>query len=734
MATYERSIGFESRELHFRKWIQARAMEGQKESIGMIFIDFETRSELDLKKVGTSVYARHPSTDVLCMAYSIKPDIVDVWKPSDEYPLELFHSVFGLAKFIEAHNAFFERNIWEHVLVKRYGFPPIPDDRWRCSLAACCRLALPRSLGDACEALSLPIQKDVEGAKLMRRLCKPQRTTELFDTDPMKLERLYEYCQNDVKAEVGLSSAIEPLTKAELQVWQLDQKINLKGIPVDLSLVRKAIEMVNAIRLDFSDDLNRITEGAVSTPKQVQELRKFIEENQGEPIPDLSIETVETWLEREDLNPAVKSVLEIRAEASGSAVSKLESMIDRADTDGRVRGNILYHGAATGRFSGSGLQIHNFPRGKLSPAQIEVALDLIAGGNVEGIELILGSPLDVVKSCLRAFIKAEKGKRLIAGDFASIEARVLAWVAGEDDLLTTFAMGGDVYKGMASKIYEVSEAEVTKQQRHIGKTAILGLGYGMGYKAFKDACKAMAGVEVSTKFAKVVVSKYREANPKIKAFWAELNQACIKSVAGEGPQRVGRLETRLENGVLTIKLPSGRKLHYNNVSLIKVRAPWSEGYTGAIECSEADRSMLEDLGVEFSKGSKCRVPSKLIKKIKAEFPSCQLEPCEPEYIDQIQYYGVNSVTRKWSKLRTYGGKLVENVVQAIARDFLASAMLRIDRAGYDIIATIHDEILCEVQNDFGSLGEFGALMKESPTWGKGCPIDVECFESERYRK
>lgn len=711
----------------------------------MITIDFETRSRVDLGDCGASVYARDPSTEILCLAYCDGKTRNDVrlWIPGDEDPVDLLVAI-GRGELIEAHNAGFERQIWRWICHERFRWPDVRFNQWRCTLAACSALGLPRSLADAAAALGLPIKKDAEGRKVMLRLCKPLPSGK-FDNSYHRLFRLYEYCKQDVRAEVALSKAVPQLEGNELTLWQLDQRINLRGIPVDVHGVRDALAVVERHVSNSGDRLAKLTGGAVKTPKQVAAMRQWILDRTGKVIPDLTSETVREWLGKE-LPDDVAEVLQIRQDTALASTAKLKSILARCDEDGRVRGNLVYHGAATGRWAGAGIQIQNFPRGSLTPKEIELVHRLIAGRDPEVFGPLFGSPMAALSSSLRSFIRAEKGKKLLACDFAAIEARVLAWLAGEQELLDTFAGGGDVYKAMAAKIYSVDAAEVTKVQRHVGKTAILGLGYGMGVKAFRDACEIMAKVTLDMKMAKLVVQTYRAANPNIKSFWSHLNVACISAIRSGEPHRVGHLEVTSSKDWLRIELPSGRKLHYRSPRLVKVQTPWSDGYEGPIHCRQVLQAQLENAEVELGdhngyRFENCRVPKRaweVLAKQSDTFPVgafSDLKRMEPVYIDQIEYMAVDSTTRKWSPTRTYGGKLVENVTQAVARDFLAEAMVRVEAKGYSIIATIHDEILSEVPDEGPwHLMEFESLMRAVPTWGRGCPIAVEGFEAKRYRK
>jgi DNA polymerase len=638
---------------------------------------------------------------------------------------------------VYAHNVGFERAVWHHVCHQRMGWLDVPFGQWRCSLAACSRLALPRGLDDAAKALKLAVRKDKDGHKLMLKMCKPKRDG-TWHEDAHDLRRLYDYCRQDVDAEVALHEATGPLTPSELRVWQLDQRTNMRGLPIDRKAVEEALDIVRQCGERNCDRLIMITNGVVDSPKRVAALRKWLAE-QGTDLPDLSAETVSEALSG-SLSDPVREALEIRKLSAKASTAKLKAMLQRSDRDDRVRGNVIYHGAATGRWAGVGLQVQNFPRGNMDQAGISQAHELFPLRDPRAIELVFGSPLDTISSCLRSFICAPPGRRLLVCDFASIEARVLAWIAGQSELVRAFRAGIDVYKGLASTIYDVPIEEVTKTQRFVGKTAVLGLGYGMGHRAFKLACKTMASVDIDTKMAKHVVKTYRDGNDRIKAFWMELNTAAIRTIETGKPHVVRKLTLTRNEDWLMIKLPSGRKLHYNSPKVEMVIAPWSKGHHGFIYSGDpAVEELAEEHDVTlgaYDDGvySDCDFPQGTAKKFVEKGYKLVVEKKEPKLIPQVTYMSVSSYSRKWSKTRSYGGKLTENVVQACARDFLAEAMLRVEKRGYPIIATIHDEIVAERKEGEGTMDEFEHIMSEVPAWGAGCPIGVEGFEARRYRK
>ena len=700
----------------------------------MIVIDFETRSKVDIRKTGSSVDARDESTEVLCLGYTMDGYTAKLWTPGQPAPADLLQAVKD-GDEIHAHNALFERLIWTHICVPRFGWLDVQFDQWRCSLAACSRLALPRSLEDAGQALGLPIEKDLEGRRIMLKLARPRTPTKnnpsTWHNNPADFARLYEYCKTDVLAECEVIRAIEELPPSQLKVWQLDQKINLRGMPVDREGIEIAEEVVRKRKEEYGRDLEILTDGAVTRPSDAGAIRKWLA-TQGIETDTIAAGWVSDTL-KNGCSADVQSVLEIRQRAGKSSTSKLGRLKLFLDSDDRVRGGFRYHGASTGRWAGMGFQPHNFPRGSLPAGmedQFHGSLCDLNEGRIERqeFELMWGDVVDAISGGLRSIFKAPEGHRFLVCDFAGIEARVLAWLAGQENLLALFRDGGDVYKMMASDIYNTTPDAIDKTQRQLGKTAILGCGYGMGGPKFAASVQAMTGRSMLEYFpedqvdamfkeellrrrakkqdtnedvirdflaeqiAKEVVAQYRETNNAIKQFWSNLNQGVLKAIRTGRDIWVGQqnrcLKITCTEEWLKIWLPSGRDISYFKPHITVVDAPW-------------DMDKPKD---------------------------------ERQQLEQVQFYSMNSQIHKWCRTRSYGGKLVENVTQAVAADLLMEAMLRLEAKGYKTVATIHDEIVAEMPYGEGSLVEFEHIMKQVPSWSAGCPIDVEGFESERYRK
>lgn len=659
----------------------------------MLRIDFETRSEIDLKSAGPWVYAEHESTEILCLAWKWDDRPVELWSEgimnqwkTIDVPWTLRLALLGAEDLIEAHNVGFERAIYEKILVDRLGWPRINPKRFRCSAALASSYALPRALGDGGDALGLNVTKDAEGRRIMLKLCKPRKPSKndkrkYFD-DEEDFQKLFGYCQRDVESEKAISDNLEPLSPFELKVWRLEQKINARGVFCDLDAVRGALELIETLDRRAKKRTKEITKGKVSSPLQVGELRKWIL-SRGIPIPNLQRLTVEEFLKR-DLPGDVRRVLDLRLSMSKSSTRKYKAMIDRASRDSRIRSLLLFNGAErTGRFSGTGIQIQNFPKGSLSSEMVEIAIEAIKERDLEWIEFLWSDPMSVFSSCLRGVLSAPPGKELIAADFSSIEARVLFWLAGQKDGLRMFREGADIYVNMAQAIFNAPASKIGPKKRDLGKRTVLGCGYQMGGPKFRETCRTQGGVIISEELSETAVRTYRERYPKVPELWSAIEKAAKATVGSGIETTVGKLGFERDNRFLYMKLPSGRRLCYYDPKI------------ETVEVRSGDRVWDSD---------------------------------------QLTYMGVNSQSKKWERLSSYGGKLTENATQATARDLLVFSMLNIEKAGFPIVLSIHDEIVSEIEEGSRSVEEFVEIMTRGPKWSKGIPIAAEGWRGKRFKK
>lgn len=663
-------------------------------------IDFETRSLVDLRDTGVYPYALDPSTDIWCMSYAFDDDgVVKTWAPRYPYqtpekewrwhtlafPTEVIEHIEA-GGLIRAHNAQFERIMWRDCLAPRYGVIVPAMEQFVCSAAEAAAQGLPRSLDGASKVLGVEMQKDLEGHALMLRMCRPRTNkggvVTWWDV-PDRVARLIEYCEQDVRTEQAITKLLRRLTPMEREVYLLDQRINDRGITLDQHLAKQARSLAKVGIERSTAEIHEITSGAVEKMSQNARLLKWIQD-QGFAVDSIDKETVARLLESPEgqLDPRIQQVLTMRAEGAKTSIAKIDSMLACVCPDGRIKGTLLYHGASTGRWSGRTVQPHNFPRGDVKDAEEYIPIVLKGAAGYDELDLY-EPPLKVISSLLRPMLVAGPGMKLVAADFAGIEARVLAWLAGQDDLTEQFAKGEDAYVSLAEKIVKAKGEEFNyKLHRPLGKIGVLGCGFGMGAPKLRmTAAKEPYRLDLDEATSKLIIETYRNANSKIVDYWYNLQAAAIKAVRNPGTTQVVRgTKFSMRGGYLWVVLPSGRPLAYPGPRIIMKDTPWNEKRP-AVEC-----------------------------------------------------WGVNGVTRKWETYDLYGGLWAENITQAVARDLLAEAMLRLDGGDYPVILSVHDEIISEVPVGTGSVEEFLQIMTTLPAWAAGCPVAAEGWEGHRYRK
>jgi DNA polymerase len=642
-------------------------------------LDFETRSTVDLRRSGVYRYAEDPTTAVIVVCWAVDQEPVQTWLPlKAPMPADLRAALLDNQCILVAHNAGFERTLFNRKISMAYGVPVVPLYRWDCTAARAARMALPRSLDGAAQALGLDVQKDADGHRLMMRMCRPRSEDEdgiiTWWDDDARMQRLAQYCATDVEVERLLDKQLRHLGD-DRPVWSHTELINDRGVMIHTAFAQKAVEVAGMAQAALNEALEKLTNGAVKTASNVGGIKKWLSE-QGINVfegsdESLNKEAIQHLLNKEHLPENIKAVLRIRAQGGKSSVAKYTAMLDRVSADGRVRGNLMYHGASTGRWSGSGVQLQNLPRATVKDWDAAEATLLPVGPETSGI----------LSQMVRGTIVAEPGSRLIWADYAAIEARGVAWLAGQDDLVDLFARGGKVYEAMAASIYGVDPSEIGKDsvERFLGKTVILGCGYSMGAVRFRQACAAM-GVHISEELAERAVRTYRTLYPQIPLLWRRLEDAAIAAVRRPSNDTTyGKVMFRCEKDWLLVRLPSGRKLFYREPRVVEQAGPFG------------------------------------------------VKPA-------LAYMAVSSFTRKWQQERTFGGKLTENIVQGICRDLIAGAMLALEPRGYPVIASVHDEVICEVPNAWGSQEEMVEIMCQVPDWAKGFPVAAEAKEGLRYGK
>lgn len=965
-------------------------------------IDFETRSRAPLKECGHYKYAEDPSTDIMVLA--IKADELPpvVWLPkkfihlysipsellTDDELTEIIHG----AETIEAHNAGFERMLWRWIMHKRYGFADLPLEQMRCSASKAASFALPRDLSRACKAMGLSQQKDETGYKVMMKMCKPRTPTasnpKEWNEDPADFEILVRYCKQDVEAEHALSQALYDLSPKEQKLWELDQIINDRGIPIDVEGCKNLIAKLQEKEARLLLEVQEITGGEVTSVRQIARTISWLG-SKGVELEDLTKSTVAGAMPGMDALP--KRLLEIRQELGKSSVSKLETMLAWACADGRARGVHMFWGANTGRWSGKGPQTQNLPRDSYGPSDVDAVLDC----DLATTELLYDNMHFTASKCVRGMLKAEPGKEFLVADFSSIEARILAWLAGEEKKLEAFFAGKCVYSLSASAIYKVPFESIGKKssERQVGKVCIAEgqlvlTDHGLvPIEAVALNDKVWDGVEFVS-HSGVLFNGVKEvieydgltATPDHIVYVANGSTSCelreaktLRSpltTTGNGRNPIGLVENNIyrneegktldevhpmpvrgvrENGVGELlqfetgdneRLPAlfstkastrvaAKKSHRNEGTLHEREGPWVEklrrardtlqfyfghrrrgvdtGNPGAGPSErvgpDKQRRSLRDWKLALRNPKRKREEYKSVKSLDSGFSvgeygkpllnfydspnaesgknpernigfseasspgqteklagdrtpvktarvydlinagprrrftvsgklvsNCELalgyqgwlgafqsmaktygvvipdeeaeeiikawRKANPRIVkywaaielaalqavktgqvfsvgrikfgmrdgflqcrlpsgrllaysnaapatvktkygitkEVISYMGVDSKTGAWCRQFTYGGSLTENIVQGVARDLLAEAMTRAEKAGMHVIMHVHDEAVIEMKKGSTELKEFERLLSVTPDWAKGCPIGAEGFKDYRYRK
>lgn len=644
-------------------------------------IDIETYSSADLLKSGVYKYVEAPDFEILLFAYAFNDDPVQLLDLTNAFDSEKYERVIEAlinpAILKTAYNANFERTC-----IAKYFERTLPPEQWECTMVKAGMLGLPMSLDAASKVLKLEQKKDSAGKALIRYFslpCKPTktnnfRTRNLPKHDPEKWKQFSDYCVQDVVVEMAIRNKLSffqiPLT--EKRLWQLDQNINDHGVLVDQSFVQNAIHQ----DIEYKDRLTKeaIELTGLNNPNSAAQLKDWLTTETGESVTSLTKEAIPVLLKSADCE-IVKRVLNLRQEMSKTSVKKYEAMAKAVCKDSRIRGLLQFYGAnRTGRWAGRLVQVQNLPQNHLS--DLDLARRLVKDNDLELLEMLFGNVPDTLSQLIRTAFIAPEGHRFIVADFSAIEARVIAWLAGERWRLQVFATHGKIYEASASQMFKVPIESVTKGSdlRQKGKVSELALGYQGGPNALIKMGALKMGIQENE--LPKLVKMWRNANKAIVSFWDVVNDAAIAAVEGTPTSIQHGIKFFTDKNVLFIELPSKRRLSYIAPKLI---------------------------------------PNK--------FGGVSLT-----------YEGMDQTTKQWGKQDTYGGKLVENIVQAIARDCLAESMIRLSDAGYNIVMHVHDETVSEMPYGKGSLAEVNEIMGRPIPWAKGLPLKADSYETTYYKK
>jgi DNA polymerase len=692
-----------------------RALEvGTRRAMTKLWLDLETYSEVPITH-GTHAYAA--GAEIMLLAWAIDEGPVSVidFTNDDLIPDDL---LFPTYTEVWAHNSHFDRTVIDHAAPWLVSTDPTI---WRDTMVQALSHGLPGSLGQLCDILKVPTDKakDKDGRRLINLFCKPRnakvrRATR--ETHPEDWAKFMAYAGDDIVAmrEVHRRLPNWNYKGAELALWHLDQGINDRGVGIDLELVTGAIHAVTVAQKELQERTVEMTGGQLESTTQRAAMLEYIAAEYGVMPDDLQMATVERMVEDTDTPPELRALLEVRLQASTSSTSKYKTLLKGTSSDSRLRGTLQFNGAArTGRWAGRLFQPQNLPRPTLKQARIEMGIEAIKGG---AADLVFENVMQLTSSAIRSVIVAPKGRKLVVADLSNIEGRDQAWLAGEEWKLQAFTDfdngdGPDLYKLAYGKTFGIAPAAVTKDQRQVGKVQELALGYEGGVGAFvtfasaygidleqlaEDAMPTLPAwaVDEATGFLEwlrkqnkgtmglsddafiacdAIKRGWRQAHSAISSYWGELRTAAVDAIEHPGITfPCRRVKVRRDGNWLRLGLPSGRAICYPSPGLLD--------------------------------GS-------------------------------ITYMGINQYSRQWSRLKTYGGKIFENICQAVARDVMTANMPLIEAAGYQICLTVHDEVICEAPDDEAfNADHLSSLLAANPVWAPDMPLAAAGFEAYRYRK
>lgn len=704
----------------------------------MIHFDVETYSEADLLRVGQFRYAQDVSTDLMVGCYLVG-STVHVWLPCidptkhrkviralqrsphvvcDDEGLPLTYkgglisygrkppvplvSSIKRGDLLAAHNAGFEYCIWEFVVRRDdLSLPPLYAHQLQCSSAQAAYAGWPRSLEGAGSALGLRIRKAKKGKRLLYLFCKPHklsrkkedtRIKRVYPEDePYEFIELIDYCRTDVLAEKALTDALPPMPEFERRIYAANIGANIRGLPVDVPLISAAREVVQELERRNRVKVRALTKGI--NPTQVQKLKAYIEETFEVELDDLKSNTLRRLLRAKKIPALLQELVTLRIEAARVSTRKLDAMLRVVGADSRLRGTTMYYGAHTGRDSSKLVQVHNLVRGLLPLDKQAAVFRALRNGDADLLELLFQYPLEAISQCVRGFIRAAEGAKLMIADYSAIEAKVLAWLAGDEEMLEAYRKGADTYLMMAAKLFrkhsyeELVKLHAAKNKkvaewRRMAKNVVLGCGFSMSGPKFVLYC-ANQDIDITDEFGNLAVATYRRERKTIVDYWYEVERAAIAAVEEKGKRfPAGKHVSFVYDGTyLRAELPSGRAIRYPRPKV--------------------------DVVERFGKPKK-----------------------------QLSYRTLwkNAV---WIRTTTYGGKLVENITQGVARDILYTGVLNAEAHKFFVINCVHDEAWTERSERYATefdLKQFTEKLCQMPSWANGCPVSAEGFVTDWYRK
>lgn len=693
--------------------------------------DFETQSELDLKARGLYNYSIDPSTRVLCFAYAFPGEEPDIWIEGQPFPPRLAEH-FRKGGKLRAWNAQFEQAMWNNHCAPLLDWPELPPEAFVCTMAEAFAMALPGALENAGAAVGLEIGKDAEGKRIMMQLCKPRPSTGKLwrpADAPEKFQKLYDYCKQDVRTEVGVAARVKRLSADQMETYRIIDRMNREGVVVDLAACDQIAKVIEQATTELNEEIRRLTNGQVGKATNVGEIKEWLA-FQNINTESLDKNAINDLLIRDDISDTTKRVLEIRSEVGKASASKIKAFRNLTGPDGRLRYMWQYHGATTGRLAARGVQLQNLPR-PFPGLNVEAATEDLLTGNATYVDLMHGQPItpgdkhsrtmSIVASCLRGIITSDADSQLVVADLSQIEARMTAVLAGEEWKVEAFIKydakeGPDAYVMAAAGIYGLPVESVDKElHRPTGKVAELALGFlggagallkmardmrinlGKIYEGIMESAKetnvekAMKawrdrGIKSGTEerrwlTAELIKLAWRDSHPMVVQFAYDLEKAAVKAVLNPGQVvKVRDIYYQKSGSYLRCRLPSGRWIYYPDIKLEMVATPW-----GTEKSSLTARKM--DNG-------------------------------------------------QWVRRALTPGILIENTVQAASADVMTDGLKRIIKARPDHlpVLSIHDELGCQVRKGREDIKWFNAQLATVPEYLPGLPVAAAGYVAERYKK
>lgn len=671
-----------------------------------LFIDIEVRSPTSIKH-GVYAHADDPDAELLLVAYALGREPVRQWSPAEGEPVPAdLHKALTYHPALRAQNAAYERT----VLASKYSQDLRDPDIWRCDMVGALYKSLPGSLDKLGEIVGLPADKRklAEGKRLVKLFCMPRKPTKNkpwmwadHTNEPDKWALFKEYNRQDVETQRAIHYKLNrwPLPDTEQRIWELDQRINDRGLPIDMDLVRGAISVAETQFTQLTEQLVSLT--GLANPNSVQQLLGWLS-SEGIEMPNLQKATVIKTLQDPSVTGTPRKVLEIRQTIAKASNKKYNALVNAVSPDNRLRGTFQFYGAnRTGRWTGKIFQPHNLPRGYSDPKEIQLVRDLLAGKDPQNLLGLLtdDDPLTAMSKVLRACVRAPKGYHLDVADLNAIENRVLGWIARCQSILDVHNNGLCPYKSFAAHWFRLPYDAITKAMRTLAKPPVLGCGYMLsagleietedgnieltGLRAYADSM----GVTMDEDEAREAVDLFRTSYPEIPILWDELDQAFRDTIRSRRSNRVGYVTFHYDKPFVVIELPNKRCLFYHDARILPRVPPW-----------------------EWDK------------------PNPKTRPT-------ITYMGQHQQTKNWVRITTHPGKITENIVQAIARDVLAEGLLAADAMGFEIIGHVHDEIIaCTPDGSPLTVRDLCDCMSRPLVWAPGLPLKAEGFQTVMYRK